>query len=234
MPKMPQAGQRLNFPPAAPTQKPILVERSGESCRIRTLRPGEVNERFARWLADPAVAAGLNMPAAPLGLESFRAYVGSFDNVRRNLLAIRTLDDDEPIGLIMTEIDPRHRIGSLHLIVGDAAHRRLQVSFEATRIAIWHMFVERGMEKLMFEPLARNQAAVIACRLGMLRQEGELLSHRLDSKTGERLDQLIFALTLDEFKNRVRAVAKLPVFEGPDLKRNFVREIARSYGRRQT
>lgn len=131
----------------------------------------------------------------------------------------------------MTEIDPRHRIGSLHLIVGDITQRKLQISFEATRLAIWHMFLERKLEKLMFEPLARNQAAVMACRLGMLRQEGELLSHRLDAKTGERLDQLVFALTLEEFKNRVRAVPTLPVFEGPGLSRYFVRETARSFGR---
>lgn len=233
MPKMPQSGQRVGLAPIAAAPRPILVDRSGENCRIRTLRQVEVDERFTRWLADPAVAAGLNMPGAAMGLDWFRSYVGTFDNVWRNLQAIRLLDD-EPIGLIMTEIDPRHRNGSLHLIIGDNAQRRLQISFEATRLAIWHMFVERNLEKLMFEPLARNQAAVMACRLGMLRQEGELLSHRLDAKTGERLDQLIFALTLDEFKKRVRAIPTLPVFEGPGLSRNFVRDAARSFGRKPT
>lgn len=231
MPKMPQAGQHIGLPPIAAAQRPVFVDRSGETCRIRTLRPGDVNESFTRWLADPAVTAGLNMPGTTLGLESFRSYVSSFDNVRRNLLAIRLLDD-EPIGLIMIEIDPRHRIGSLHIIVGDQAQRKLQISIEATRLAIWHLFVERRLEKLMFEPLARNQAAVTACRLGMLRQEGTLLSHRLDAKTGERLDQLVFALTLDEFKKRVRVVPTLPVFEGPGLSRQFVRDTAKSFGRK--
>jgi len=233
MPKMPQSGQRVGLVPTVPVQRSIFVDRFGEHCRIRTLRQVEVNERFTRWLADPVVAAGLNMPGAVMGLDSFRSYVGSFDNVWRNLQAIRLLDD-EPIGLIMTEIDPRHRIGSLHLIVGDKAQRRLQTSFEATRLAIWHMFLERKLEKLTFEPLARNQAAVTACRLGMLRQEGELLSHRLDAKSGERLDQLIFALTLDEFKKRVLAVPTLPVFDGPGLPRNFARETARLFGRKPT
>ncbi|OBQ74880.1 GNAT family N-acetyltransferase [Mesorhizobium erdmanii] len=233
MPKMPQAGQRLNLSSIkAVAHKPIVVERSGEYCRIRTLRPDEVNKRIEGWLADPAVAAGLNMPGTVLSTEAFRAYVASFDNVRRMLLAIRT-KSDEPIGLIMAEIDQRHRVGSLHLIVGDIAHRRLQISFEAVTLAIWHMFSERGLQKLMFEPLSRNQAAVTACRLGMLRQEGELRSHRLDAKTGERLDQLIFALTIDEFKSRVRVAAKLPIFEGPGLAKEFVRETARSFGRKQ-
>lgn len=233
MPKMPLPGQRMGFPPINAAPRSILVDRSGEHCRIRTLRQGEVNERFTRWLGDPAVAAGLNMPGTTMGLDSFRSYVGSFDNIWRNLLAIRMLND-EPIGLIMAEIDQRHRIGSLHLIVGDTAHRRLQISFEAVTLLIWHMFVERGMQKLMFEPLSRNQAAVTACRLGMLRQEGELRSHRLDAGTGQRLDQLIFALTIDEFKSRVRAVARLPKFEGPGLTRDFVRETARSFGRKQS
>jgi hypothetical protein len=102
MPKMPLPGQRVGLPPIAAVQRPILVDRSGEHYRIRTLRQGEVNERFTRWLTDPAVAVGLNMPGAAMGLDSFRSYVGSFDNIWRNLLAIRLLDDD-PIGLIMTE-----------------------------------------------------------------------------------------------------------------------------------
>lgn len=231
---MPHAGQRLNLSTIkAAAQKPTFVERSGEVCRIRTLRQSEVNSGMESWLADPAVPAGLNMPGTTLSPEAFRAYVASFDNVRRNLFAVRA-KNDEPIGLIMAEIDPRHRNGSLHLIIGDTAHRRLQVSMEAITLVIWHMFVERGIQKLMFEPLARNQPAVTACRLGMLRQEGELRSHRLDSKTGKRLDQLIFALTLDEFKSRVRAAARLPVFEGPGLAKDFVSDTARSFGRKRS
>jgi RimJ/RimL family protein N-acetyltransferase len=231
MPKMPQAGQRLNVAPArTAAPKPIMVDRSGEVCRIGTLRQHQVTPRIEAWLTDPAVAAGLNMPGAALSAEMFRAYVASFDNVRRNLMAIQTRSG-EPIGLIMAEIDQRHRVGSLHLIIGDAAHRRLQFSFEAMTLVVWHMFVERGVEKLTFEPLARNQAAVMACRLGLLRQEGELRAHRLDSKTGERLDQMVFALTLDEFKARVRAVSTLPRFDGPGLTADFVRKTARSFGR---
>jgi RimJ/RimL family protein N-acetyltransferase len=228
---MPQAGQRLNVSPSRPAaQKPIIVDRSGQVCRIGTLRQDQVTPRIEGWLTDPDVAAGLNMPGAALSADMFRAYVASFDNVRRNLLAIRTRGGD-PIGLIMAEIDQRHRLGSLHVIIGDKAHRRLQFSIEAMTLAIWHMFVERGVEKLTFEPLARNRAAVMACRLGLLRQEAELRAHRLDSKTGERLDQLIFALTLEEFKTRVRAVATLPRFEGPGLPADFVRKTARSFGR---
>jgi RimJ/RimL family protein N-acetyltransferase len=229
MPKMPQGGPRLNpLTPTAASQS-IFVDRSGEKCRIRTFRPAEVDRHSVNWLADPAVAAGLNMPSS-LGLDAFRSYVASFDNFRRNLLAVRT-PDDKPIGMIMVEIDPRHRLGSLHLIVGEPDQRKLHISFEAVGLAIWHLFMERKLEKLTFEPLARNRAAVAACRFGMLRQEAELLSHRLDAKTGERLDQLIFALTLAEFKQRVKAVSKLPVFEGPGLPRNFVRDTARSFGR---
>ncbi|MEW6634756.1 MAG: GNAT family protein [Pseudomonadota bacterium] len=227
MPKMPQPGLRPVPPTTAP--KAVLVDRSGETCRIRTFRPGEVDQHSADWLADPAVSAGLNMQGF-LGLDAFRSYVAGFDNFRRNLLAIRTLDN-KAIGMIMVEIDPRHRLGSLHLIIGEQGQRRLQVSFEAIELAVWHLFMERKLEKLTFEPLARNRAAVAACRFGMLRQEAELLSHRLDARTGERLDQLIFALTLAEFKQRVKAVSKLPVFEGPGLPRNFVQDTAKSFGR---
>ncbi|MER9844156.1 acetyltransferase [Mesorhizobium australicum] len=209
--------------------KPILVDRAGEMCRLRTFRPSEVDERSAKWLLDPAVAAGLNMPAS-IGIDAFRSYVASFDNFSRNLMAVRTLDN-EAIGLVMVDIDMRHRLGSLHLIIGEKEERRLQISIEAITLAVWHLFMERKLEKLTFEPLARNRAAVAGCRFGMLRQEAELLSHRLDARSGQRLDQLIFAVTLAEFKQRLKAVSKLPVFQGPGLPRNFVRDTAASVGR---
>ena len=45
------------------------------------------------------------------------------------------------------------------------------------------------------------------------------------------MDALVFALTLEEFKSRVRAVAKLPTFAGPGLAAGFVRKTAESFGR---
>ncbi len=44
------------------------------------------------------------------------------------------------------------------------------------------------------EPLSRNRTVVQACQWLGLRCEGILKAHRLDLKTGERLDQHVFAM----------------------------------------
>lgn len=219
MPKLPQPPRNppLVTPLAAMKLKPVLMDRSGRLVRLRTLQPGEVTPDIARWLTDPAIMKGLNAPRMAMGLDAFRAYAGSFDNLRRSLIAVREVEGDAPLGLIFLEVDLRHKLGSVHVVMGEGRGRRLDVLYDLAQVLAWHFFTERKLEKLTFAPLARNRAAVAACRLGMLRLEGELKAHRIDGRTGERLDQLLFAVTLDDFRQRTRAVSAPPVYRGPGL-----------------
>jgi RimJ/RimL family protein N-acetyltransferase len=186
----------LAAPLAAARPQPVFVDRWGENMRIRTLLPREVTPEIAEWLTDPAVMEGLNAPQQTMGLEAFRTYVASFDNLRRNLMAIRRRSDDAPLGLIFVEIDLRHRLGALHVIVGAAESRGKKVASEASVLLIRHFFRERKMEKLTFQPLARNEAAIAACERGGLRLE------------------------LEEFEQRAamaRAAGLVPPYGGPGL-----------------
>ena len=210
MPKMPKFGsqprpspnRRLVTPLAAAGLQPTFVDRWSDRHHVRTLRPEEVTPEISEWLAAPEVMEGLNAPRAAMGIDAFRAYVASFDNLRRNLVAIRRRSDDAPVGLMMVEIDLRHRVGSLHIVVGDAENRNLGVATDAATIMTRHFFLERKMEKLTFQPLARNVRAVELCRTSGLQLEGTLRSHRIDGRTGERLDQVVFGMTRDEFTQR--------------------------------
>lgn len=219
MPKMPQPPRNVPLvtPLAAMKLRPVHMDRSGRVVRLRTLQPGEITQEIAQWLADPAIMEGLNAPRMAMGLDAFRAYAGSFDNLRRNLIAVREVESDAPLGLIFLEVDLRHKLGSVHVVMGEGRGRRFDVLADMARVLAWHFFTERKMEKLTFAPLARNRAAVAACRMGLLRQEGELKAHRIDGRTGERLDQLLFAVTLDDFRQRVRAASEPPVYRGPGL-----------------
>ncbi len=232
MPKMPQPPRMppLVTPLAAMKLKPVLVDRSGRLVRLRTLQPREVTTEIAQWLADPAIMEGLNAPRMAMGLDAFRAYAGSFDNLRRSLIAVRDAADDTPFGLMFLEVDLRHKLGSVHVVMGEGRGRRLDAVYEAAQVLAWHVFTERKLEKLTFAPLARNRAAVAACRMGLLRQEGELKAHRIDGRTGERLDQLLFALTLDDFRQRTRAVSEPPVYRGPGLSATHVADTMAALG----
>ena len=219
MPKMPQPPRQapLVTPLAAMKLKPVFVDRVGGIVKLRTLRPGEVTPEVADGLTDPAIMEGLNAPRRAMGLEAFRAYVASFDNLRRNLMAIRDATDDTPLGLLFLEIDLRHKLGSVHIVIWSKERRRLDVAFETIRLLAWNFFTERKLDKLTFAPLSRNRAAVAACRLSRLRKEGELRAHRIDGATGERLDQTLFALTVDEFWQRMFEGSEPPPYAGPGL-----------------
>ncbi len=207
----------LVTPLAAMKLKPVAVDRSGALVRLQTLRADAVTPGIAEWLSDPAIMEGLNAPQSAMGLDAFRAYVASFDNLRRNLILISDLAGGKPLGLLFVDVDLRHRLGSAHVVIGEGEHRRMDVVYDATRVLMWHVFTERKLEKLTFAPLSRNRAAVAACRIGMLRLEGELKSHRIDGRTGERVDQMLFAMTLDEFRQRMTAMVEPPVFTGPGV-----------------
>jgi RimJ/RimL family protein N-acetyltransferase len=225
MPKMPRSGQRqptipLVTPLAAARLKPIFVDRWSDRHLVRTLKSEEVTPEIAEWLTAPEVMEGLNAPRAAMGLDAFRAYVASFDNLRRNLVAIRRKSDDTPIGLIMLEIDLRHKVGSLHIVIGDADSRNMGVAIDASAIMARHFFFERKMEKLTFQPLVRNTHAVEVCRKSGLVLEGTLRSHRIDGRTGERLDQMVFGLTRAEFVERDKMAAEPGLaasFDGPGI-----------------
>lgn len=206
MPKMPNTRARPVLTPlAAMKLNPVYVDRSDGQYRIRTLKPNEVTEEIAGWLTDPAVMEGLNAPQRSMGLDAFRSYVASFDNLKRCLLVIRRVEDSAPLGLLVVEADLRHKLGSIHMIIGDASNRGKGMAMATCLILARHLFSDRKFEKLTFQPLARNVAAISVCEAAGIRLEGKLLSHRIDGRTGERLDQFLYAITRQEFEERFPA-----------------------------
>lgn len=224
MPKIPQRrpAMPLSSPLAAAGLKQVFVDRANDRVRLLTLKPEHVTPEIAEWLTDPAVMEGINAPRQAMGLEAFRAYVASFDNLRRNLMTVRMKEDDRPVGLLLLEVDLRHKVGSMHICIGSPGDRGLSIAYAASALLVRHAFTERNLEKLTFQPLERNVAAIAACERYGLKLEGILRSHRIDGRTGERLDQRVYGLTLEEFNAIVemrRKAGTLPPFEGPGLKR---------------
>ena len=194
-------------PLAAQKLKPVTVDKREGKVRLKTMVPADVTPEVARWLTDPAVMEGLNAPKEAMGLDAFRAYVASFDQLRRNLMLVTLQPDDRPVGLLFLEIDLRHKIGSLHFIIGEEGERGNGLATAACIMAIKNFFIDRGMEKLTFQPLERNETAIAVCEKYRLRLEGIMRSHRIDGRTGERLDQRVYGLTKTEFFERVTEAA---------------------------
>jgi len=228
MPKMPAP-----FPPRrAAAPKPIVAaplgslrpmhgDRNDGRVRIVTLRPAEVTAEIAAFLADPDVMEGWNAPRKEMGLDAFRAYAASFDGIRRNLLVVRDMADDRPLGLVVLNIDHRHRTGAWHMCVGRNEDRGHKIGQWAGTLAVRHAFEDHKLEKLSFELLERNAIAIGVVEKYGIRLEGVLRKHRIDALTGERLDQRVYGMTIDEYRPAIAALAQanlLPPFEGPGLR----------------
>ncbi len=186
--------------PAPQVAKPVLVDVSNGKYGLRTAVTADATTDIAAWMSDPVVISGLNGTGQVMSIEQLRGYISGFDNVRKNLVFIRTVVDSRPIGMVMFDIEPRHKIGSFHILIGSKAHRIGEASYVAVRLLLRHMFEKRGVEKVSIEPLSRNAAVVQYCEWLGFRLEGILKSHRADSQTGARLDQHVFGMTKDEYR----------------------------------
>ena len=206
--------------PVAPLAglKPAFADRDDGYVRIVTLKPQEVTREIAEFLADPDVMEGWNAPRRTMSLEAFRAYAASFDNIKRNLMAIRLKDDGRPVGLIVLNIDHRHKTGAWHMCIGKAEDRGRRIGVCAGTLAVRHAFEDRKLEKLSFELLERNANAIAIVENYGLKLEGVLRQHRVDAVSGERLDQRVYGMTAQEYRTAVEALKPmLPPFQGPGL-----------------
>ena len=186
--------------PAPQAAKPVFVDVNNGKYGLRTATSKDATPDVAAWMSDPVVISGLNGSGQVMSLDQLRGYIAGFDNIRKNLTVIRTVADDRPIGLLMFDIEPRHKIGSFHIVIGSKAHRIGEASYVAVRLLLQHMFEKRGVEKVSIEPLSRNRAVVQYCEWLGFHLEGVLKSHRADSQTGARLDQHVFGMTSDEYR----------------------------------
>ena len=225
MPRMPLPGKRpARLPGAGPSMraplaglKPVFGDRNDGRIRLVTLTPREVTPEIAEFLADPDVMEGWNMPRREMGLDAFRAYVASFDNIKRSLMAIRMVEDNRPVGIIVLNIDHRHRSAAFHTCIGKKEDRGQQIGVRAGTLLVRHAFEDRKVEKLSFEMLERNAIAIGVVEKYGIQREGVLRKHRVDALTGERLDEHVYGMMAEEYWPAIEALGKagmLPPFEG--------------------
>ncbi len=201
----------------------MVCDRNDRRVRIVTLKPQQVDAKIADFLTEPDVMEGWNAPRRSMDLNAFRAYVASYDCIRRHLLAIRTMADDRAVGLLILNVDHRHKTGAWHLCIGNGGDRGRRVVFPAAELLVRHAFEDHGLEKLGFEILARNATAIAIAEKYDLTLEAVLRSHRIDAVTGDRLDERVYGMTADEYRTARTAreqVGRLRPFEGPGLVRS--------------
>jgi RimJ/RimL family protein N-acetyltransferase len=130
-----------------------------------------------QWRQDPSLSAGLGAPHRHIGIEVderwFEAYL-----LRRGTdvrCAICRDDAPAPLGLVsLTGIDPVHKHGELHILLGDRASHGHGIGTEATRAMLSHGFRDLNLHRIYLFVLDSNAVARRMYEKAGFRHEGTL------------------------------------------------------------
>jgi len=188
----------------APQQTPIRVSLRTERFRLTGLQPHILTQRYCDWLADPDVAGPLNRTAKAPSLQSLRAEISTANGVTRFYVGIFD-PDDQPIGYYMLHRDPVHRTVSFNVLIGEKRWWGERVVLETRAALLDHFFAERGVDKAIGMPLARNFPAVFNYKRQGWRLEGVLKGQCLAFDGSSRLDQFQFGLSSEDWQEKRKA-----------------------------
>jgi RimJ/RimL family protein N-acetyltransferase len=178
--------------------KPVLLQT--DRFELRSLKPIDASERWLRWAQDPDVMGPLNMPVQKLSREQLASYIASADNLHSFLIGIFDKASRIQIGFFKIEVDPFHHCANFNVTIGEKGWWGKGVVNEARAALLDHFFEQRGIEKACGHPLARNFPAIFNYKAQGWRHEGTLRSHRASATNQSRLDQYVFGLLRDEWR----------------------------------
>jgi [ribosomal protein S5]-alanine N-acetyltransferase len=166
---------------------------------LRSLKPSDGSERWMNWLKDPEVMGPLNAPVRSWTSQELKAHIAAADNAQRYLIGIFDAASQVQIGFFMVDVDPVQRRAAFNVVIGEKSWWGKGVVNEARAVLLDEFFDNRGIEKAVGMPLARNFPAVFNYKAQGWRHEGTLRGHCTAAAGGARLDQYQFGITKDEW-----------------------------------
>jgi RimJ/RimL family protein N-acetyltransferase len=156
-----------------------------------------------RWRQDRDLVDGLGAPARYITEEVDHAWFE--DYLRRRGVDVRCVilvaGETEPVGLVsLTGIDPVHRRGEFHLLIGRRDLHGRGLGSDATRRMLRHAFHDLNLHRVFLSVLSSNAAAIrVYEKAGFLR---EGLARQAAYKRGRYEDLVEMAILSREFDGR--------------------------------
>ena len=167
---------------------------------LRTLRPEDVKKPFLDWVADPEVMGPLNQEVdEDPRREVWAASIANCDGINDFQIGIFTRRTGDFIGTYYVTMDRENQNGLFSVMIGDKNYWGEKVILETRPVLLDHFFLQRGMEKAVGRPPARNFPSVFNYKAEGWRLEGVLKKQLKPVGGGSRLDQLEFGLLKDEW-----------------------------------
>lgn len=178
---------------------PLKIET--ERYVLRSLRPADVDDRYASWLGDPEVMQTLNAPPRQVSRADLQRYVARFNNKTSFHLGIFDKASGRKIGIYSIYVDPGNSLAETNVAIGEREFWGRKAVLETRAALLDFLFDVVGVFKVWGRPFARNFPAVFNYKAQGFTCEGVLRQHR-KSVDGGRLDQLMFGLLRDEWHAR--------------------------------
>ena len=167
---------------------------------LRSLRPEDAKKPFIDWVSDAEVMGPLNQRVVENPKpDKWAASIANCDGINDFLIGIFARRTGDHIGLYDVTMDWGKRNGLFSVIIGDKSYWGEKVVLETRPVLLDHFFLQRGMEKAVGHPPARNIPSVFNYKAEGWRLEGVLKGQLRSVEDGSRLDQLEFGLLKDEW-----------------------------------
>jgi RimJ/RimL family protein N-acetyltransferase len=156
-----------------------------------------------RWRQDRDLVDGLGAPARYITEEVDHAWFE--DYLRRRGVDVRCAilvdGETEPVGLVsLTGIDPVHRRGEFHLLIGRRDLHGHGLGSDATRQMLRHAFQDLNLHRVFLSVLSSNAAAIRVYEKAGFQREG--LARQAAYKRGRYEDLVEMAILSREFDGR--------------------------------
>ena len=166
---------------------------------LRELARADV-QRINAWRADRGVLEGLAAPFRYIDQEVDEAWYDRYlANRGRDVRCAVCLPGGDAIGVVsLTNIDPVHRNGEMHLLIGDGKARNQGAGTAATIEMLKHAFDDLNLHRVWLTVLDTNAAARRVYDKVGFRVEGTIREGVF--KDGRYHDQILMGLLAGEFR----------------------------------
>jgi [ribosomal protein S5]-alanine N-acetyltransferase len=180
---------------------PFLV---GERVYLRALDLADIDGPYLGWMNDAETTRFLDSGRFPTTRAALEKSVLAAGRSTGNLfLAIVTCHSDCHVGNVkLGPIDWVHRVGSIGILLGDAASRGKGYSSEAVGLVVRHAFEQLGLNKVTAGAYADHAASIKLFAAHGFVVEGRQRCHLY--REGQYYDKVLMGLLRDEYAARSR------------------------------
>ena len=158
---------------------------------LRAFEPGDINETYLGWLNDPMVTRFSNQRLRHHTVDSYAAYLASFQAGANSFLLIERREDQRSIGTATVYRYTEHGTADIGLMVGERPYWGQGYGREAWQAMLEVVMAEPGMRKVTGGTARPNRAMVrIMEESGMLLEAVHARQELID---GQPVDLLYFA-----------------------------------------